>query len=134
MAGAIVLGWSALDPAYPLLNAAIAGLVVHVLLSAAFGAVLGMIVTLAPVLARPAAASLGTGLLYGSLVWLLNFFVIAPAADWTWFVEEANPNAQFVAHTAFYGGTLGLYLTLSRPARVAESRFEPRQPRSRNAA
>jgi hypothetical protein len=110
MVASMLLGPAALDPAYPLLNAAIAGTVVHLFLSAAFGGIFGLIAVMAPILVRSAAAAIGSGLIYGCLIWLVNFVIIAPAADWTWFVEETNPLARVVAHTAFYGAPLGLFL------------------------
>jgi hypothetical protein len=108
MIGAIVLGQGALEPSYPLVTAAIAGVVVHMVLSAIYGAVFGAIASAVGVLRANRGALVGAATVFGLLLWLVNFYVIAPVL-FPWFLM-ANPVVQFVAHTFFFGTALGLLL------------------------
>ncbi len=108
MIGAIVLGQGALEPSYPLVTAAIARVVVHMVLSAIYGAVFGAIASAVGVLRANRGVLVGVATVFGLLLWLGNFYVIAPVL-FPWFLM-ANPVVQFVAHTFFYGTALGLLL------------------------
>jgi hypothetical protein len=113
MIGAMVLGPAALEPTFSLVNAAAAGVVVHVVLSIVFTAIFAL-------MAPPLLAAMGVGSTSGSLavagaafgvaLWLVNFYLIAPAAGWIWFPERTDPIVQFVAHAAFFGGMAGWML------------------------
>ena len=105
MIGAIVLGPAALDPGYSLLTAGSVGVIVHMMLSIVYGMVFGALV--ASTLRGPAAV-VGLGSLFGLVLWLVNFYVIAPMA-FPWFLE-ASPIVQFIAHTFFFGTVLGYSL------------------------
>jgi hypothetical protein len=61
---------------------------------------------------RSAAADIGVGAAYGLLLWLFNFYVIAPIA-FPWF-RDANPLVQFIAHTFLFGAVLGWYMWWAR--------------------
>lgn len=114
MIGAIVLGAQALDPGYSLITAAVAGVIVHMVLSIAFALMLAAV--------TPAAVTTGTlasiGVAFGIGLWLVNFYVIAPFAGWTWFPERTNPIVQFLAHAFFFGWPVGWYLGRSRPVTI----------------
>jgi hypothetical protein len=116
MIGAIVLGAAALDPSYSLAMAAVTGLVVHLILSiiftAIFAATLGRVAIAAPQ-SVPARLALA-GILFGFGLWVVNFYVIAPVASWTWFPDRTNPIVQFVAHTFFFGCPVGWMLGRAR--------------------
>jgi uncharacterized membrane protein YagU involved in acid resistance len=107
MIGAIVLGEEALAPSYQLATAAVAGLMVHMVLSVLFGVVFGLALAVLPSLARSAGTLIVMASLYGLLLWLVNFYVVAPAAGWNWFPDKSNAMVQFVAHTLFFGTVLG---------------------------
>jgi hypothetical protein len=111
MIGGIVLGAEAVDPSYPLITAAIAGVLVHMVLSIAFAIVFAAIV--------PATAASGTlvllGIGFGIALWIVNFFVIAPMAGWNWFPEQTNPIVQVLAHGLFFGLPVGWYLARPQP-------------------
>ncbi len=109
MIGAIVLGREALQPSYPLLTAIVVGLVVHMMLSAIYGIVFALIVAAVPALASSPAALIAAASVYGLVLWLVNFYVVAPLADWVWFTQS-NPVVQFIAHTVMFGAVLGVYL------------------------
>jgi cytochrome b561 len=108
MIGAIALGEEALEPSYSLLTAAAAGLVVHMMLSIIFGAIAGAIISAVTALQTNALALIVATSIFGFLLWIVNFFVIAPAA-FEWFTM-ADDTVQFFAHTFFYGTVLGLLL------------------------
>jgi hypothetical protein len=108
MIGAILVGPAALEPGYSLWMAGVAGLVVHVVLAVIYGGVFALVFGGL----RSASADIGIGALYGFALWLLNFYVIAPAA-FPWFTQ-ADPLVQFVAHTFFFGAVLGWYAWWAR--------------------
>ena len=104
MIGAIALGSQALDPGYSLVAAGLAGLAVHVVIAAIYGAVFAAVAGGL----RSGPAMIGAASVYGFALWLLNFYVIVPAA-FPWF-GDANPMVQFIAHAFFFGSVLGVYL------------------------
>jgi len=55
------------------------------------------------------------GIVFGLALWVVNFYVIGPAAGWTWFAEKTDPVVQTEAHGAFFGIPLGLYLMRFAP-------------------
>jgi hypothetical protein len=119
MIGAMVLGAPALEPGYSLATAAMTGVIVHLILSVIFTVIFAA--TAPPVLE---ASGLGTtsgslasaGIAFGIVLWLVNFYLVAPAAGWTWFPERTDPVVQVVAHAFFFGCTAGWMLDRGRPA------------------
>ncbi|MGD9890205.1 MAG: hypothetical protein AB7R89_01810 [Dehalococcoidia bacterium] len=121
MIGAIVLGQEALMPRYSLLEAGAVGAILHMMLSAMFGLVFALAAWAVPALARSAGLLILAASIYGLLLWLVNFQIIAPVAGWDWFPNRANQFWQgFVAHTFFFGTVLGMYLAAVWPKRRAE--------------
>ncbi len=118
MIGATVLGQDALMPSYALVKAASAGVIVHMVLSVFFGVVFGLAAAALPALTRTRGTLLVAASLYGLLLWLVNFYVIARIAGWPWFPDQTNLAVQFVAHTFLFGTVLGWVLERS----VAPSR------------
>jgi hypothetical protein len=116
MIGAMVLGPEALDPGYSLGVAATAGVIVHLTLSIVFASIFAAIVS--PMAARAVPAGAGTlalaGVAFGIVLWLVNFYLVAPLAGWTWFPERTNPVVQFLAHAFFFGLPVGWMLGRSR--------------------
>lgn len=105
---AIVLGRGALEPSIHVAVAVVVGLIVHFILSAIFGLILGVVIGIIRPLSNNRGMLLLSAVVYGLLLWLINFYVIAPQT-FPWFTE-ANPIVQFFAHTVFYGSVLGLLL------------------------
>ena len=109
MIAAMILGPPALEPSYSVAVVAITGGLVHMALSVAFAV---MFVHLA----RVAFGQGGAGLLvtastaYGVMLWLVNFYAIAPIAGWGWFPEQTDAVVQVFAHALFFGTVLGFYL------------------------
>jgi hypothetical protein len=110
MISAMILGDQALLPTYPVSTAVVFGAVIHGCLSVCFA-------LLFVALAQPVSSMRSTNTLlltasiYGLVLWLVNFYVVAALFGWHWFTEQTNPLAQFLAHTYFYGWILGMHLT-----------------------
>jgi hypothetical protein len=113
MIGAIALGADALEPSFPLLTAAGAGIVLHMALSTVYGLAFGVAVGALPVLRSPGLL-IAAGVAYGLALWVVNFFLIAPVAGWKWFPNQTDPIVQIVAHGLIFGAVLGGYLTFAR--------------------
>ncbi len=84
-------------------------------LSIVYGMVFG---ALAASKLRGQMAHVGLGSLFGLVLWLVNFYVIAAMA-FPWFLE-ANPIVQFIAHTFFFGTVLGYSLWKARENTAAD--------------
>jgi hypothetical protein len=110
MIGGIALGQQALDPGFSLVVAGVAGLVVHLVLSAVYGIGVAGVARYIPALASSAVALIGWASVAGLGLWVVNFYVIAPIGGWNWFPEGTNAVVQVIAHTFFYGTVLGIYL------------------------
>ena len=109
MIAAVVLGDGAL-PMQPAVGLAIVvpvALATHYVLSAIYGAVFGVAVAEIGALRHDRVVLVGAAAAFGLLLWLVNFYVIAPIA-FPWF-SMADPFMQFIAHT-FFGTALGLLL------------------------
>ena len=119
MIAGMVLGQRAMEPSTPTTTAAPIGMLVHMLLSIIFGLIFAWIVSAVPAL-RSTAAVIVAASFYGLLLWLINFYVIAPPAGWVWFPTKTNPVQQFISHVFAYGTVLGIYLD-----RVLASRRQP---------
>jgi hypothetical protein len=103
--GSIVLGPQALDPSYPFRSAIISGLIVHLVLSIVFSFVFLFLVITAK-LSRGTSELMLLGFAYGVILWIVNFYLIAPKA----FPQFANVTPfwnGFLAHSVFYGIPLG---------------------------
>ncbi len=110
MIAAIVLGREALpeQAAVGLPAAEAAGFVVHFVLSAVFGAIFGAIAGSVGVLRTNRWVLLGSAVVFGWALWIINFYVIGNIF-FPWFTTT-NPLVQFFAHGFFYGGILGVLL------------------------
>jgi hypothetical protein len=112
MIGGIILGRSALDSTAPLAFVAVTSVAVHLLLSVVYASIFAAIVT------RIASATDGelmtssgqvalAGGMFGTVLWLINFYVIAPLAGWTWFPANVHHVIAFLGHAFFFGCPLG---------------------------
>ena len=127
MAASVVLGSSALETVSSG-TALVVGTIVHLVLSAAFGAVYALIVSR---MSRETRVSTGReavgGVVYGTLLWLVNFQVIA-ALLYPWFLEPPQ-FPQMAMHALFYGLPLGI-LQARMEQRTLEVVEEPVQRRA----
>lgn len=110
MIGAMLLGEEALNPAYSLIQAGMAGIIVHIMLSAFYGAFFGALAAYFPVLAASPGRLILSAAVFGLFLWIVNFYVFAPLFGWNWFTEQTNPLVQFIGHTLFFGVVLGWYV------------------------
>jgi hypothetical protein len=134
MAGAIVLGPSALDSQYPLALAALTGLALHLLLSSVAAGVFATIV------ARITDATEGelmttsgelalAGSTFGTAMWLVGFYVVAPLAGWTWFSRDVHHIIAFLGYAFFFGCPLGWMYGRVRNLRPLTADFDSAQAR-----
>jgi hypothetical protein len=107
---AIVLGEGVLlvQPTVGLAVVVPVALAVHYALSAFYGAVFGTVAAVIGALRNGRMALVVAASVFGFVLWLANFYVIAPAL-FPWFLM-ANPVVQVIAHTFFFGTALGLML------------------------
>lgn len=108
MIAGIALGKSAMEPSTPLMTAALTGMALHMLLSIVYGLIFAWLVASIRAL-QSTAAVIAAGAVYGLLLWLVNFYVIAPPAGWVWFPTMANPVQQIISHVVGFGVVLGVY-------------------------
>ena len=77
--------------------------VIHVVLSILFTAIFTVVasavatMTMGELLSTAGSLALA-GILFGISLWLVNFYLIAPVAGWTWSPERTDPLVQFLAH------------------------------------
>jgi hypothetical protein len=120
MSASVALGKAALDDAYSLSTILIAGAMVHVVLSAMFGALYGGLMTQR---SRSASTSFlhesALGMLYGLMIWAFNFYLVA-AAFFPW-CSTSSPLYQAFMHAAFFGLPLGLMFAASLKYRRARA-------------
>jgi hypothetical protein len=110
MIGAIGIGPEALDPTYSLVEAGVVGLGIHIVLSAAFGTIFGGVLYALWSAARHPATLFLAAAAGGLLLWLINFYVIAPAAGWDWFPDGTRDWSQAAGHILF-GLLVAAYLS-----------------------
>jgi hypothetical protein len=121
MIGGIALGPQAMDPTFPVATAAVTGAAVHMVLSMIYGAAFSLGVGLVAPRAR-AAAIVVAAIVFGLVLWVVNFFVIGPAAGWSWFAQKTDPTIQAIAHGGLFGVPLGLYVGRFRQREVLAGR------------
>ncbi len=111
MISAVVLGARVLDPSYPLQVAAPLGLGIYMVLSLAFAAVFALFMANAVSLAGTPGRRVFCGAVYGFVLWIMNYYVIATFLHWTWFAQQTDPFWQgFFAHVFVYGAVLGWFM------------------------
>lgn len=115
MISAVVLGQQALTQEVSLGLAALVGVAVHMVYSLLAGVVFALIIAAVGAFHSSRGAVIVTASVLGLLMWILNFYIIAPAAGWVWFSQNADQFWQgFVAHTFLYGSVAGWYLAARR--------------------
>lgn len=85
------------------------GLITHAILTILFGIIFALIVAAVPALRTSPIMTVIAASVYGLILWLVNFYVLAPLINRPWF-KTSPAGQQFVYHTFFFGTVLGLYL------------------------
>jgi hypothetical protein len=111
MVAAIVLGPTAVIR-HPFALASTVGLCLHLLLSTAFARLFAVTVTgfataTEGELMTTTATTAIAGIFFGAALWLMNFYIVAPLAGWTWFPANVHHVVAFVGHAFFFGLPLG---------------------------
>ena len=106
----IALGRSALAKSSPLLVVSV-GLIVHLSLSALYGAIFALAARYIRIVRRDLIVATA---LFGLGIWIVNFRVFSPLL-FPWFNDDPFI-VQFIAHTVFYGIPLGVILLEFTPS------------------
>lgn len=112
--GSMVLGTQALMPTYSLLVAGLVGVIVHMMMSMIFGLIFFALLT---VFKQRSASSLGLlvyGSIFGLLLWVINFLIIAPILFPQFGMVSQLWNG-FFAHTFLFGSMIGLFAAATKP-------------------
>ncbi len=117
MIGSIVLGTQALSPAFPLATAALAGIFLHLTLSAIFGVTFVYLLAFGRQLGASGPMLLLYGSLFGLALWIVNFQILGRFL-WPQFLMADQLWMGFIAHTFFYGTVIGGYIAAVRPGQV----------------
>ena len=115
--GSVTLSMFTYPPAFGLETTAIVALIAHFILSAIYGLIFTYFMAYTDQLGANAGLLLLYGMVFGFVLWLVNFLIIAPFA----FPQFGmiDPFWQgFVAHTFFYGTVLGGYTAATRAGRA----------------
>jgi hypothetical protein len=128
MISAILLGPATLESGDSLGLVAITSIVIHLVLAVIFASIFAVIVTrvadaTAGELLTSSAQLAVAGTMFGTVLWLVNFYVIARLAGWTWFPGDAHHVIAFVGHAFFFGCPLGwMYSRLAERPLVLQVR------------
>ena len=122
MYASVIFGAGALE--FTAGTALVAGGITHLLLSAVFGVIYGLIMAAFPLGTHTSFGSQsGFGLLFGAALWLVNFQIIA-RIGYPWFLD-ANQLLQLVLHAVFFGLPLGLMYAASERRALLRPRAAP---------
>lgn len=106
LAASIVLGERAMAAGAPASTTVPVGLAVHVAIGLAWGTALGLVLMASR--GRWAAGGLVTlAMVFGSVIWLLDFYVLAPLF-WPW-LHPLSSVRLFIGHVFLFGLPLGLW-------------------------
>lgn len=106
MFASVLLGHGAMEPG-PLGSVVVLGTVVHLALSASFGLIYGFINgRFSPETETRWGRQVGLGLLFGAMIWLVNFQIIARIL-YPWFLMTPQ-FLQMAMHAMFFGLPLAL--------------------------
>lgn len=117
IAASLLLGTAVLEADAAFGPAVVTGTIIHLALSASFGLVFAALMARWRPLRRSLAAASGAGILYGLLIWLVNFYAIAPVYGWTWIPDVTDPLALAIAHAFGFGLPLAGYLYIAASPR-----------------
>ena len=97
----------------------------YLVLSVAFAVLFTAIVSWVPVVTQGELLStrlehVVAGILFGVVLWLVSFYVVAPLAGWTWFSQNAHPTIAFLGHGIFFGAVLGFAVGQLRAVALRE--------------
>lgn len=108
MIAAIAMGDRVLTEADLTVQTLFVALGVHFALSIVYGLILAVLAMAALAVGSSTLTLAIGGMVWGLVLWLVNFYLIAPLA-FPWFTVT-DQVVQFVAHVLVFGGILGLYL------------------------
>ncbi|RJQ87536.1 MAG: hypothetical protein C4519_00680 [Desulfobacteraceae bacterium] len=105
---AMLLGRDALAPWYSAFAAVLIGMAIHLMLSICFGWLFAFLAARYRIRSGSPLAWLGWGGMFGTGLWIVNFYLVAPLFGWYWFPLGTLPFVQaFLGHAFFFGALLG---------------------------
>lgn len=105
----IGLGSQAIAPDYSLVISTMAGLIIHLALSAIYGIIFVYLLAYAGQLSTSTERLLVYGSIFGFLLWVINLLIVAPVAALPQFTALNQFWQGFIAYTFFFGTLLGVY-------------------------
>jgi|GEM_PF-784614 len=135
LVASLALGTDALDDDVSTALVIVVGTALHFALAALFGVVFVVLLALTFQLSSRRWVLIGYGLLFGFLMWEVNFLAILPGLypDLTDRIEFTGQIWKgIVAYILVFGPTLALYLAVRRPGVLADWKGRP-APRSEHA-
>lgn len=121
----LLLGQSALDPNESTALVIGVGVVLHLLLAAAFGALFVALLALTFQLSARRWLLIGYGFLFGFILWEVNFLAILPLV-YSGLISRIELSGQIwegiVAYSLVYGPVLALYISIARPGVLTDWR------------
>lgn len=125
LVASLLLGQSALDPNESTALVIFVGLVLHLLLAAAFGVVFVALLALTFQLSARLWLLLGYGMLFGFILWEVNFLAVLPLV-YPGLISRIELSGQIwegiVAYSLAYGPALALYISIVRPGVLTDWR------------
>lgn len=119
LAASVVLGQRAVAGQVPAATVVLVGLAVHLGITAFWGLLYSYLDSLMTPDVRPSSAfQSASGMLFGLLVWLIDFQFVA-RGYFPWFIEGLPQFFQAVMHAVFFGLPLGLIFSAAERRRVA---------------
>jgi len=109
LAAGMLLGREALEYWFPISVSLPVGIAIHMILSVLFAAGYLLVLRSVPWPVDTLGKTIAAASAYALVLWLSNFYVIAPLFGWYWFLNMTDPLLQgLAAHGIFYGVVLGL--------------------------
>ncbi len=116
MVAAIVMGPQVMESATSTSVGAILlwGMGLHLMYVIITGVLFATLIGFLSKIRRSGRAVFVSALLYTMILWLTNFYWLAPRLGWYWFPAMTQVWSEFILHVVVWGGVLGLYF--SRPS------------------
>ncbi|KJS33534.1 MAG: hypothetical protein VR64_01860 [Desulfatitalea sp. BRH_c12] len=110
MIAAMPLGRDVLSAWYPAFAPIVIALGIHLILSVLYGVLFARFLAAYAVRPKTIQRLVVLGGLFGTGLWLTNFYLIAPVFGWYWFPLGTSAWVQVIAHGVFFGMVLGGYV------------------------
>jgi hypothetical protein len=121
MIAAMPFGRDVLSAWYPTFAPIVIALGIHLILSVLYGVLFTRVLAAYAVRPKSLLRLLILGALFGTGLWLTNYYLIAPVFGWYWFPLGTSAWVQMIAHGVFFGMALGGYVQYRSATGKAET-------------